>query len=94
MYNDYNNGGYLTAKLYNKKPDIFINGICDIYSSNILPDYNNLYHIITPEKIIKKYDFDAFIIPRKTPLEYYLKERQDYQIIYQDKTGILFKKKD
>ena len=92
MYNDYDYGGYLTYHLY-KKNDIFINGICDIYSNNILADYKKLYYSITPEKIINKYDFDLFIIKRKIPLEFYLLERTDYKVIYKDKTGIIFQKK-
>lgn len=93
MYNDYNTGGYLTYKLYYTDVDIFINGIADIYSFTILSDACNfLYLKENPDKIIEKYDFDAIIIPRNVPLEWYLSKREDYSIYYQDDTAIIFKK--
>lgn len=93
IYNDYNSGGYLTEKLYDSDIDIFINGIADIYTSNIFLDSFNLEYLNSnPEEILSKYDFDAIIIRRGLPLEYYLIECDIYDEYYSDDTAIIFKK--
>lgn len=91
LFNDYNTGGYLTYKLYDDDIKIFINGIADIYSSNILIDSYNLENLCEdPNEILLKYDFDVIIIQRGLPLEWYLSERKDFHMYYSDDTSIIF----
>ncbi len=93
LFNDYTTGGYLTYKLYGTNIDIFINGIADIYSSNILSDSCNLVNLSDdPDKILEKYNFDVIIIMRNVPLEWYLIKDDNYDIYYQDDTATIFKR--
>lgn len=96
MYNDFGAGGYLLYKLseYNSLDDIeiFIYGLGDVFSNNILPDSIMLYNAKNARKYIKKYDFDLILTVSTSPLRYYLEECEDWNIEYQDDMNYIFKR--
>lgn len=82
LYNDYNLGCYL---IYNGIP-VFIDGRADMYSKYTLKDAINLDNLADdPEKIIKKYNFDLFVIESDSSLSYYFKNSDEYKLIIEDK---------
>lgn len=90
LYNYYNYGGYL---IYNDI-DVFVDGRADLYSKYNYKDY---YNISTLNgnfvKLIDKYDFDYFVLPKKLGLSTYLKNNDNYEVAIKDKETIVFKKK-
>ena len=88
LFNYYDYGAYLI------KEDIpvFIDGRADLYSKYIYEDYltmSNLDYGFT--KLFDKYQFDYFIVPKKSGIASYLQEKCD--TIYKDETCIIFKTK-
>ena len=95
MYNDFGAGGYLLYKLseYNSlNTEIFIYGLGDVFSNNILPDSLNLYGVRNPDKYIEKYDFDVMLTVSTSPLRYYLEKCSDWKIYYSDDMNYIFVK--
>lgn len=97
MYNDFGNGGYLLYKLNQFKAlddiNIFIYGLGDVFSNNILPDSKALYNISSdPEKIIEKYNFDLILTVSRSPLCYYLKQNSNWKISYDDEMNYVFER--
>ena len=95
MYNDFGAGGYLLYKLseYNSlDTEIFIYGLGDVFSNNILPDSLNLYGVRNPDKYIEKYDFDVMLTVSTSPLRYYLEKCSDWKIYYSDDMNYIFVK--
>ena len=96
MYNDFGAGGYLLYKLseYNALDDveIFIYGLGDVFSNNILPDSIMIYNAKDARKYIEKYDFDLILTVSISPLRYYLEECEDWEIEYHDDMNYIFKK--
>lgn len=89
LYNYYDYGGYLISK--NIK--VFIDGRADLYSNYNYKDYYNLSFLNNDyEKIINKYKFDCFVIPKKIPLAYYLKKNDNYNKVVATKKIIIYKK--
>lgn len=90
LFNYYDYGAYL---IYQNIP-VFIDGRADLYSKTIYKDYQDIsrlrYQFPT---LIFKYQFDYFIIPKKTGLFSYLKENDNYDLIYLDQECALFKTK-
>ncbi|MBR2828331.1 MAG: hypothetical protein IKE70_03785 [Bacilli bacterium] len=92
MFNDYDNEGYLTYRLYYEKSDIFINSIFDIYSKNIYLDYDKITHGIDFSYYLEKYDFDLIIVPPNHMVSFFMKNQNNYSIYYKDKTAIIYVK--
>ena len=94
MFNDYDNGGYLTYRLYSEKSDIFINSIFDIYSKNIYLDYEKISHGIDFSRFLERYDFDLIIVPPNHLITNFLKNQEKYTLYYQDKTATIYVKEE
>ncbi|MCM1370609.1 MAG: hypothetical protein NC181_01785 [Clostridium sp.] len=97
MYNDFGQGGYLLYKLdeYNALDNtkLFIYGLGDVFSNNILPDATKLSNVSgNPKEIIEKYDFDLILTSKQYPLHYYLDELDDWNLIYEDDMGYIYTK--
>lgn len=97
MYNDFGAGGYLLYKLneYNALNDIeiFIYGLGDVFSNNILPDTISLYRVTkNPDDLIKKYDFDVILTVSTSSLHYYLDKSNEWEIYYSDSMNIIYTK--
>ena len=90
LFNYYDYGAYL---IYKDIP-VFIDGRADLYSQYNYKDYQSIsrlqYHF--PD-LIEKYDFDYFIVPRKSGLASYLKGANSYNLIYKDKDCMIFQTK-
>ena len=89
IYNSYGLGGYL---IYN---DImpFIDGRADMYSDNILSDYHIIDNmILNAKELIKKYDFDGFLVEKGSAIDNYIEENPNYTKISSDKNYNLYKK--
>ena len=93
MFNDYDNGVYLTYKLYDTDSDVFINSIYDIYSNNIIYDYNKIVNGIEFNETFEKYDFDLVIVPKNNRVEYYIKNNSNYKLYYEDNSAVIYIKK-
>ena len=90
LFNYYDYGAYL---IYQDIP-VFIDGRADLYSKYIYEDYQDISRLSYRfPKLIEKYDFDYFIVPRKIGLASYLSDQSQYQLIYRDKTCVIFKAK-
>ena len=90
LYNYYDYGGYL---LYNNI-DVFIDGRADLYSKYNYKDYYNISVMSRDyNKLIKKYNFDYFIIPNNLGLNTYLNSNDNYVRIYHDKNSNIYKYK-
>ena len=88
LFNYYDYGAYL---IYNDI-DVFVDGRADLYSGEVYQDYQTLSRLKPSfSKVIDKYKFDYYIVPRDIGLTTYLKEK--YEIIYKDKECLIFKAK-
>ena len=88
LFNYYDYGAYL---IYQDIP-VFIDGRADLYSGEVYQDYQTLSRLKPSfSKVIDKYKFDYYIVPRDIGLTTYLKEK--YEIIYKDKECLIFKAK-
>ena len=89
LFNMYDYGGEL---IYNDI-DVFIDGRADLYSKYNYKDYLNISNLNGDYiKLIKKYDFDYFLVNNKYSINTYLKYNSDYELIYKDKKVLLYKK--
>lgn len=87
LFNDYDFGGYL---IFNDVK-VFVDGRADVYSKNIIKDAINVISLKdSPERIIKKYRFDALLVSVKSPLYYYLNENKQYKLVNSDTDTALF----
>lgn len=50
-------------------------------------------HKFNAEKILNEYQFDAFLIPKSTPLYRYLKTVYNLDVLYSDEDAVYFKLK-
>ncbi len=90
LYNYYDYGGYL---IYNNIL-VFVDGRADLYSKYNYKEANDLSNLRGNfQKIIEKYKFDYFLLKKKSGLSYYLKERQDYDVVISDAKNIVYKKR-
>ena len=91
LYNAYDYGGEL---IYHDIP-VFIDGRADLYSKYNYKDALNISRLNEDyEKLIKKYDFDYFLVQKNYPINMYLKYSDRYQLIYKDKKTYFYKKKN
>lgn len=100
LFNDYNFGETL---IYNNI-ETFVDAREDLFASNNLQDAMSLTNlkymgtskekgILNPEKIIDKYDFDAFLIPPNRSLATYLNSKPEkYKILMEDENAVYFKR--
>ncbi len=93
MFNDSLWGGYL---IWAAGPEhqVFIDGRFDIYEyGGVLTDY---YNIITlhakPDVVLRRYDVDAALFPRRTAVAMYFAGLPDWRREYEDKTSVIFKR--
>lgn len=90
LYNFYDYGGYL---IYRDIP-VFIDGRADLYSKYNYQDYYNLSMLRGDyNRILKKYDFDYFLLDKGCSLSYYLENSVDYQLILEKENTVLYQKK-
>lgn len=91
LYNMYDYGGEL---IYNDIL-VFIDGRADLYSKYNLDDYSKISTLNGDYlELIKKYDFDYFLVMSNYPINTYLKYSDDYKEVLNEKNMILYTKKD
>lgn len=91
LYNMYDYGGEL---IYNDIL-VFIDGRADLYSKYNLDDYSKISTLNGDYvELIKKYDFDYFLVMNNYPINTYLKYSQEYEEVLNEKNMILYRKKD
>ena len=90
LFNYYDYGAYL---IYQDIP-VFIDGRADLYSKYTYQDYQDISRLSYrfPE-LIDKYQFDYFIVPRKSGIASFLLIDDQYKLIYKDKECFIFKTK-
>ena len=87
LFNYYDYGGYL---IYNDIK-VFIDGRADLYSGYNFEDWLDIMDLdYNYTKLLKKYNFDYFIIPKKCGLATYLKTNS-YDLIYSDSDVVIYK---
>ena len=87
LFNFYDYGGYL---IYNDI-EVFIDGRADLYSGYNFEDWLDIMDLdYNYPKLLKKYNFDYFIIPKKCGLATYLKTNS-YDLIYSDSDVVIYK---
>ena len=88
-------GGYLAWQLPEKK--VFITGIMDTFVSNnrlFLEDYFDIVAAQKSwEKLMDRYGIDSLLLPASLPVVKALKEKSDWEILYEDQVSILMRKK-
>lgn len=90
LFNYYDFGAYL---IYQEIP-VFIDGRADLYSKYNYRDYQNISRLqYNFPQLIAKYQFDYFIVPTKSGIASYLLDNSSYEVIFQDKTAVIFKVK-
>ena len=91
LYNMYDYGGEL---IYNNI-SVFVDGRADLYSRVNLNDYNDISLLHNDYiKIMDKYNFDYYLVDKKYPINYFLSYSDKYEVVRDEKTMILYKKKD
>ena len=85
LYNYYDYGGYLI----DQDIFVFVDGRADLYGPYNYQDY---YHISQLqgdyEQLIKKYQFDYFLVPVRSPIGIYLQYHDDYKKMI-EKDGVI-----
>lgn len=96
LFNDYNYGG---ALIFNEIP-VFINERTDVYAQeHLLADCISLMFLqqaggLDVEALMRKYDFDAFLIETDRPLYSYLSSHEEwYEVIYVSEETAYFRRK-
>ena len=88
LFNYYDYGAYL---IYKNIP-VFIDGRADLYSKYIYKDYQDISRLSYGfPQLIEKYQFDYFIVPKKSGIGSYLNSQSDYELIYHDSQCFIFK---
>ncbi|MFZ0880738.1 MAG: hypothetical protein WCA98_14980 [Candidatus Acidiferrales bacterium] len=94
MFNEYGWGGYLIWARPEGK--VFIDGRADIYEyAGVLSDYLDISRL-APNTLflLRKYNVGACLLEPSNPLGTLLRVLPDWEIVYQDKTSILFVRKN
>lgn len=88
LYNTYNTGGYL---IYKEIP-VFIDSRADLYPEDMLRDGKALqYWTCDEQEVIKKYQFDGFLIGNKDPIKKYFDLSGKYAQVYADESHSLYR---
>ena len=91
LYNLYDYGGEL---VYNDI-EVFVDGRADLYSKYNLSDYEMISMLQGDYiKLIKKYEFDYFLVSKGYPINTYLSYSDEYEMIFSEEDIFLYKKKD
>lgn len=89
LFNMYDYGGEL---IYHDIP-VFVDGRADLYSKYHLKEYYELTGRNGDyEKLIKKYNFDYMLVSKMYDLNDYMSTNEDFEIIYENKVLVLYKK--
>lgn len=91
LYTTYNDGGYLIYHGFKS----FIDSRADLFPGDMLEkaiQFRTLSDMSNEDatKYIKEYAFDAILIAPKTPLATWLELNQDWEIVFQNDTHIIF----
>ena len=87
LYNYYDYGGYLI----DQDILVFVDGRADLYGPYNYQDYYNISQLHNDyEKLIKKYQFDYFLVPSSSPIGIYLKYHENYKKIIQKNGFVLY----
>ena len=90
LFNLYNYGGDL---VYNEIP-VFIDGRADLYGPHNYKDYLAIASLQKDYvSLIEQYDFDYFLVEKKYSIATYLKYNDSYELVYQRKNVLLYKKR-
>lgn len=90
LFNMYDYGGEL---IYHDIL-VFVDGRADLYSKYNYKDYLNISKSNEDYvKLIRKYNFDYFLVDKDYPIHTYLKYNDEYEVIYRNKQIRLYKKK-
>ena len=91
LFNMYDYGGEL---IYNDI-DVFVDGRADLYSRYNLSDYSNISLLQGDYvELIKKYNFDYYLVTKEYPINMYLHYSEDYEVVLEEEKMLLYKKKD
>jgi len=89
LFNMYNYGGEL---IYNDIK-VFVDGRADLYSGYNFNDYLNIANSTNDYvELINAYNFDYFLVDKEYPIYTYLKYNDNYEIIYENKHLVFYKK--
>ena len=89
LFNDYNIGGELIYRNIN----VFIDGRADLYSPTVLSNYLTITNTTKNyQSLIQKYDFDYYLVNKKSNINKYLKNQDTIQLMIKDSNYILYKK--
>lgn len=90
LYNEYDYGGYLI----HEGILVFMDGRADLYSPYNYKDYQDISRLAYNfTSLIEKYDFDYFVLKRKTGLSSFLANNSTYEQVFKDKSTVIYKKK-
>ncbi len=90
LFNMYDFGG----ELVNSDIKVFIDGRADLYSKYNYKDYIDISTTdVNYIDKFNKYDFDYCLVSKKYPINDYLKYNDNYEIIYNEKSILLYKKR-
>ena len=89
LFNMYNYGGDL---IYRDIP-VFVDGRADLYGKYNYKDYLDISVLNkkTP-KLLKKYNFDYYLVDKNYPIYTYIKSSKEYILVYQSKKYAFYKK--
>ena len=90
IFNDYIFGGFLLAN----DIKVFIDARESPYTrEGVTADYMALINLrATPNRIIDKYEIKNFVIRTNRPLTFFLDESPDWELVYIDRTAVIFTK--
>lgn len=88
LFNLYAWGGYLVWR----GVPVFIDGRADIYAEKVFPDYLQASRGENWREVFARYGVTAVLLPPRGPLALILRETQDWQVDYEDRTAVLFRK--
>lgn len=90
LYNEYDYGGYLISEGIL----VFMDGRADLYSPYNYKDYQDISRLAYNfTNLIEKYNFDYFVLKKKTGLATFLANDSTYEKIFKDKNTVIYKKK-
>jgi hypothetical protein len=92
MFNQFVWGGYI---LYRMWPDevVFIDGQTDFYGEALMREYIEVITLTDGwEKILERHDVSWMLIPRNEMLAQYLYTVDDWTVIYEDDTSVIFRR--
>ncbi len=93
MFNEFNWGGYLLYKFFPRYP-VFIDSQSDFYGETLLREYTQIINASGAwQALLQAYRVDWALIRPDTALALALNEQPDWEMIYQDSTAVLFRRR-